>query len=328
MKIGLIDIDYNGSFPNIPLMKLSAWHKAQGDDVDWYDIFKGHFDIVYVSKVFSWSPDYGYPINADKIITGGSGYMIRTIDGKEGFYPLRAHRDCENKGFEFMRELPYEIEHIYPDYSLYPKLTRDTAYGFLTRGCPRGCCFCHVVTKEGKKSVKVANLSEFWHGQKNIVLCDPNILACKDWKPLLQQLIDSKAWIDLNQGVDARMMTEEKARMLGELKMKTIHFAWDRYEDKESVLRGLETYAKYADKKPSDHNSTVYTIVNFDTTPEQDLDRIYTLRELGYWAYVMVYDKANTRDQFYKDLQRWVNNRPIFAICKTLEEYIKNKHQF
>ena len=151
------------------------------------------------------------------------------------------------------------------------------------------------------------------------MLCDPNILACKDWKELLQQLIDSKAWVDFNQGLDIRMMTEEKAEMLSRIKIKEIHFAWDRYEDRELVVPKFELYAKYG-KLVHGHNAIVYVLVNYDTTIEQDLERIYTLRELGYWAYVMVYDKEHAA-AVYKDLARWVNNRFIFAKCKRFEDY-------
>lgn len=215
MKIGLIDVDGH-NFPNIPLMKLSAWHKAKGDHVEWYDpMFSPHMDKVYASKVFSFSPDFDYFIDADEVSYGGSGYCISLVNGKEVF----------DKSKDI--DLPPEIEHIFPDYSLYG--ITDTAYGFLTRGCPRGCSFCHVEAKEGRRSYKVADLNEFWNGQKNIVLCDPNILACREWKDLLQQLIDSNAWVDFNQGLDIRLMTEEKAEMLKQIKMKELHFAWDRY---------------------------------------------------------------------------------------------------
>ena len=308
-RIGLIDVDGTGRFPNIALMKISAWHKNNGDLVEWYDpLFSGHFDRVYLSKVFSFTPDYEFPVDADEIIKGGSGYCINLENGKEIF--------DESKN----TNLPYEIEHIYPDYSIYPELTQDTAFGFLTRGCPRGCDFCIVGKKEGRCSVKVAELSEFWNGQRKIVLCDPNILACKDWRDLLQQLIDSRAEIDFNQGLDIRLMTEEKARLLNQIKIKEIHFAWDRYQDKEKILPKLKLFASITKHSPNAHKAIVYTIVNFDTTIEQDLERIYTLRDLGYWPYVMIYDKEHCQ-RVYKNMQRWVNNRFIFAKCKRFEDY-------
>ena len=307
-RIGLIDVDSH-NFPNIALMKISAYHKAQGDDVSWYDhIFGGHYDRVYMSKVFSFSEDYCFYINADEVVKGGSGYAISTRGRRE-------HYDCS-----LDTPLDERVEHSYPDYSLYPEMTRDTAYGFLTRGCPRGCDFCIVGKKEGRISRKVADLSEFWRGQKNIVLCDPNILACPEWKDLLMQLIDSGAYVDFNQGLDIRMMTEEKALMLDRIRIKEIHFAWDRYEDKDKVLPKLKLYAEVSKHTPNTHNAIVYTLVNFSTTLEQDLDRIYTLRELGYWPYVMVYDKEHCNYQ-YKRLARWVNNRFIFAKCKRFEDY-------
>lgn len=143
-------------------MKISAWHKAQGHHVEWYEpMLSGHMDKVYMSKVFSFTSDYQYYIDADEIIKGGSGYCISTANGIEVF----------DKSKDI--ELPYEVEHIMPDYSIY-NIT-DTAYGFLTRGCPRGCGFCCIESKEGRMSRKVADLNEFWSGQKNIVLCDPNI---------------------------------------------------------------------------------------------------------------------------------------------------------
>jgi hypothetical protein len=259
-----------------------------------------------MSKVFSFSPDYEYFIGADEIVKGGSGYCIGLTDGKEIY----------DKSKDI--DLPPEIEHIYPDYSIY-NIT-DTAYGFLSRGCPRGCSFCHVEAKEGKASRTVADLSEFWSGQKNIVLCDPNILACRQWKDLLQQLIDSKAWVDINQGLDIRLMTEEKAEMLKQIKMKELHFAWDRYQDKDKILPKFKLFKDIYGG--NERKLIVYVLCNFDTTIEQDLERIYTLREMGYWAYVMLYDKEHIpKKHELRKMARWVNNRFIFAKCKTFEEY-------
>lgn len=298
MRIGLIDVDGH-NFPNIPLMKLSAWHKDRGDAVEWYEpMFTGHCDLVYMSKVFTFTPDYQYYIDADEIIRGGTGY----------FYP-----DGGNP-------LPDEIEHTYPDYSLYPELTRDTAYGFLTRGCPRGCDFCIVAAKEGKCSVKVADLSEFWRGQKNIVLMDPNMLACRDWKELSKQLIDSGAWVDFSQGCDIRIMTEEKADALKKMRIKQIHFAWDRYEDKDMIVPKFKSFKEITgwDKR----KLGVYVLTNFNTTLEQDLERVYMLRDLGYSPYVMIYDKQNVpRGHDLRKLQRWVNSRVAFSVVEKFEEF-------
>lgn len=313
MRIGLIDVDGH-NYPNLPLMKLSAYHKKQGDTVEWYEplihIMGNPFDKVYMSKVFSFSEDYNYFVNAKEVVKGGSGYCISLVDGKEVF----------DKSKDI--ELPYEIEHIYPDYSLYPEMTKDTAYGFLTRGCPRGCDFCIVKNKEGQCSTKVADLTEFWNGQKNIVLCDPNLIACKDWKSLLQQLIDSKAYVDINQGIDIRMMTEEKAEMIKQIKVKSVHFAWDKYEDKEWIVpkfRMFKEITQWAKQK-----MTVYVLTNFNTTLEQDLERIYTLRDLGYSPYVMIYEKYNLpKGNILIKLQKWVNSRVGFYACEKFEDFLK-----
>lgn len=316
MRIGLIDID-SYHFPNLPLMKLSAWHKKNGDSVEWYHpVLHGlpnePMDIVYVSKVFSFSPDFQYFINAKKVIKGGSGYCIKLENGKEVY-----HKENDN-------QLPDEIEHIYPDYSLYPELTKDTAYGFMSRGCPRGCAFCHVGAKEGRCAYKVADLSEFWNGQKNIVLCDPNTIACKEWKDILQQLIDSKAWVDFTQGVDIRLMTEEKAEMIKRIKIKNIHFAWDRYEDKETIIPKFKAFKELTGWEYQ--KLTVYILCNFDTTFEQDLERVYTIRDLGYSPFVMLYDKEHIpTGHKLKHLQRWVNNRIVFRSCDKFENFDSRK---
>lgn len=313
MKIGLIDVDnaYKKKikFPNLALMKLSAWHKSQGDHVEWWNGFD-HYDRVYMSKVFSneYTPDMEYAINADEVIIGGSGYCIDTVNGVEHWKP------------EMGKDLPYEIEHIYPDYSLYPTLTKNTAYGFLTRGCPRGCHFCIVADKEGRGSRKVADLSEWWRGQKHIVLMDPNILAYKGHMDLLGQLADSKSWVDINQGVDSRLLTPSNVEAINAIKVKNIHFAWDYMKEEKLVIRGLELYKSMATRKVKGAWGAVYTLTNYDTTMEENLYRIYKLRGMGYDPYVMVYNKPNAPNEI-KRLQRWCNNKVIFKSCPRFEDY-------
>ena len=295
MKIGLIDVDGH-NFPNLALMKLSAWHKAQGDSVEWWWGWE-QYDRVYMSKVFddTYSPDIPEPVNATKIIKGGTGYGL------------------DNK-------LPDEIEHIYPDYSLYPKLTKDTAYGFLTRGCPRGCHFCIVSGKEGRRSVKVADLSEWWRDQKNIVLMDPNILACPQHMGLLGQLADSQAWVDINQGLDCRLLTEQNIAAINQIRLKDIHFAWDYMHETDAVLKGLRLYSAKARRKVNGAYGTVYCLTGYDTTMEENLYRIYTLRDMGYDPYVMIYDKPNAPSEV-RMLQRWCNNRFIFKSEPDFKKY-------
>lgn len=181
MNIGLFDVDSH-NFPNLALMKISAYHKQNGDDVERV-LPVCRYDRIYASKVFGdeYTTVKNLCLQSDDVRLGGTGFAITVENGKEIY---RKEKDGD---------LPYEIEHIYPDYSLYPELTKDTAYGFLTRGCPNNCGFCIVSKKEGLQSRKVANLSEFWRGQKYIKLLDANILACRDRIELLQQLADSGA---------------------------------------------------------------------------------------------------------------------------------------
>lgn len=290
MNIGLIDVDSH-NFPNLALMKLSAYHKGRGDQVEWWNGLK-HYDIVYKSRIFTdtYSEDVDYCINADKVVKGGTGY------------------DLKNK-------LPYEVEHQYPDYNLYSG-GGGRAYGFLTRGCPRNCPFCIVSEKEGNTHT-VAELSEFWKGQKEIMLMDSNITASKDCERLFDSLIASKALINFEGGLDIRFLTDKGADQLNRMNTSMIHFAWDNYE--------FKTYDKLKRFRPmlkkDGRNLRVYVLTNFNTTTAQDIERIYKLKELDYDPYVMVYDKPNAPKETRR-LQRWCNNKFIFRACESFEDYL------
>lgn len=293
MRVGLIDVDSH-NFPNLALMKLSAYHKSIGDTVEWC-IPLEHYDRVYQSKVFdeTYSPDIDWVPNADEIVKGGTGYGL------------------DNK-------LPDEVEHMYPDYGLYPKLTKDTAYGFLTRGCPCACEFCIVSRKEGRCSIKVADLSEFWRGQRHIKLLDPNLLACRSRMNLLEQLVESKSYVDFTQGLDIRLMNSDIIDLINCIKLKEIHFAWDN--PAHDLTGYFRQYAIRAKHKPHGKLGAVYVLTNFRSNMEEDLHRIYTLRDLGFDPYVMIYDKPSAPKEI-KQLQRWCNNRIIFNSCPDFQNY-------
>lgn len=312
VKIGLYDVD-SSNFPNLPLMKISGYHKGKGDEVEFLQ-FMEHYDKVYVSKVFGdeYSQMDITAINADEIVFGGTGFAITIENGKEVY-----HKDRD-------KDLPYEIEHQYPDYSLYPELTENKAFGFLTRGCCNDCGFCIVSKKEGRCSVKVADLSEWWNGQKEIVLLDPNILACKDRKELLQQLIDSGAKVDFTQGLDARFITAEIADMLKQIKTKTYHFAFDFMKNEKQIIQGLKTFVDIV--KPNKRQCYVYVLTNYDTTFVEDWYRVKKLREIGLDPDIRVYRKNSLpKRHILRDLQRWCNNRIIYRSQPDFMQYIPRK---
>lgn len=284
MRIGLIDIDSH-NFPNLPLMKISAYHKSKGDFVTWCNALESYlnpYDIVYKSKVFNYTNDVTEHIRCEKLVEGGTGY------------------DVKNK-------LPEVIENAYPDYSLYG--IKNQAYGFLTRGCPRNCGFCIVSCKEGKQSKHVAELSQFWNGQKEIILLDPNILACTDRIKLLKELSESKAYVDFTQGLDARFLDDESIYWLNKIKVKMIHFAWDGVKDEHKILHKLEYFKN--NTKLDRRKRRVYVLTNYDTTIDYDLYRVYKLKEMDYDPYIMIYNK-DTAPKALRILQRQVNNKIIW----------------
>lgn len=301
-KIGLWTDSHN--FPSLPLMKLSAYHKAMGDEVEMYMPIN-QYDLVYASKVFSFTDDIdtNSVIQADEVRRGGTGYCINVKNGREVF------DNSKNSS------LPREIEHIYPDYALYPQY--KYAVGFLTRGCPRNCGFCVVGEKEGLCSKQAADLNEFWRGQKEIKLLDPNILACENNESLLKQLAESKARVDFTQGIDIRLTNPDNIELLNKIKVTMLHFAWDN--PKQDLTKYFRRFSEHT-KIKSDRNKVVYVLTNYNSTLEEDLYRIYKLRELGYSPYVMIYQKENA-PKVIRRLQRWVNCRWIFHSVERFEDY-------
>jgi hypothetical protein len=312
MKIGLWSDAVN--FPSLPLMKLSAYHKARGDTVKLIDDFKERYDLAYCSKTFNLPaikkiPQLTQMPLADKVVLGGTGFAIEVKDGRERFH--------KNKD----PDLPRDIEHCYPDYRLYSELTRGTAFGFLSRGCPNRCGFCSVSGKEGTRCVHVADLSEFWRGQRIIKLMDANLLACDNAENLLASLIQTKAEVDFTQGLDARLVDENAARLLGCMKIKMIHFAFDLIRNEADIVRGLALFCKYS--RLTDRSCKVYILTNYNTTHAEDWYRVRKAIELGFQPDVRIYQKG-THSRFLTDLARWANLSQLYRSC-SFAEYIPRK---
>jgi len=297
MKVGLFDID--SKYHNLALMKLSAYHKQKGDETELYSpLFLKTYDRVYISKIFT-----KFNIN-------------------ECYIPENFYR-AGGSGFDLEIKLPREVEHFMPDYELYDL---DYSLGFTTRGCIRNCKFCIVPEKEGKIR-EHAEVEEFLNPKSNVVvLLYNNFLALPSHIKKLQKYID-KGWrMDFNQGLDVRLVNKENAKLLAEIKHKEmIRFAWDNIKDETEIIRGLDLVIK-AGIKP--RNITVYVLIGFDTTFEEDLYRIERLRNIkdsrgSIRPYVMNYNNE-LKSRKYKDFMRWVNRPWIFKSC-TWEEYRKWK---
>lgn len=311
MKIGLVDCDSH-NFPNLPLMKLSAYHKQKGDYVTFAEPEES-YDRLYISKVFTESVEPAMP-ESKETIRGGSGY-------------------------DLVNRLPEEVEHSYPDYGLYPELTKNTAYGLLTRGCPRiNHGFCITPQKDGCVSKKTADLKEFWNGQRKIVLLDQNLLACRERMELLNQLAESGAWVNFQGGLDIRFLNWEILALFGKMNVSGYHFAWD--DPRENLREQFQLFAS-AGLVP-EGRCGVYVLTNYWSSLEEDLFRIYTLRDMGFWPFVMIYDKQKFVDEkgrwlsdaaskyseeqlrHFKScqhLQRWCARKWIFKSCPDFREY-------
>lgn len=292
MLIGLHDSDATG-FPNLALMKLSAWHKMQGDTVEWWKpLFQ--YDRVYSSKIFTFSPVNPYlPLDA---VRGGTGYGI-------------------------MDELPAEIDVMFPDYSIYPKC--NYAIGFLTRGCIRKCPWCVVPRKEGGIR-KYRNWRDIKRpDSRDIVFMDNNVLAC-DWGiEQIESMVGENVRVDFNQGLDARLITNDVARMLSQLKwIRFIRMSADTDAMLEVVLSAIDRLRHYGVKP---YRIFVYVLVQDITSAEK---RVIRLREVGANPFAQPYrDFATNAEPSIEQrcFARWVNDKAIFKTVDTFAEYDRRK---
>lgn len=292
MNIGLIDVDGH-NFPNFALMRISAYHKTRGDQVEWATPFN-QYDKVMASKVFTFTPDFNYlTLNANVIEKGGTGYNIAS----------RLSDDVENS--------------LLMDYSIYPQY--PFSIQFFSRGCIRRCPFCLVREKEGYiQSVEPVDLNPMG---KWVEVLDNNFFANPEWRNAVEYLSGLKQKVNLH-GVDIRIMDEEQAYYLNKLPLyRNVHIAWD--SPKVDLTDKLKEVTRYI--KP--WKLMCYVLVGFDSTIEQDMYRIERLRELGIKPYVMQYrDFDNNRKptQYERDLAQYVNKPMIFKSC-TFSEFSPRK---
>lgn len=169
----------------------------------------------------------------------------------------------------------------------------------------------------------VASVSDFWNpslGKDEIRILDPNITACKDKRKLMKQYLETGAILDFTQGLDIRCLNDDDIVDINRMRIKTLHFAWDNPKD------NLEPkFRRFAERFRRKSNiGMVYCLTNFNSTMEENLYRIYTLRDLGYDPYVMIYDKPHAPEEIRR-LQRWCNNKIIFKSVKRFEDYTRRK---
>lgn len=290
--IALHDSDYTG-FPNYALMKLSAYHKAQGDRVEWW-IPLVKYDRVYSSKIFTFSPED--PMLPPNTVKGGTGYGI-------------------------LDELPPEVDAMFPDYSLYPDC--DHAIGFLTRGCIRKCPWCIVPKKEG-------SIRPYRHWQdakrpgcRDIVFMDNNVLACDHGIKQMEDMIGKDVRIDFNQGLDARLITPEAAEIISKLKwIRSVRMSCDTDAMLDVVLDKVELLKQHGVKP---YRLFIYLLVQDIESAEH---RALALRNAGVDVFAQPYrDFENSIEptKQMKDFARFVNRKEIFKSVDTFADYKKSR---
>ena len=332
MNVAVIDADLIGRkrhrFPNLAVMKMSAYHKSAGDTVtletDYGNIT--NYDKVLISKVFTDTPVPDEVLSQTNVEYGGTGFY-----------------------FDKAPPLPVEIEHIMPDYHIYddwiaahPVKSRteykeytDYSIGFMTRGCFRGCKFC--VNQNYRRVVEHSPLSEFYDPtRKKICLLDDNFLGCPNWKPLLEELIATGKRFKFKQGLDERILTPEKCELLFSAKYDDCFtFAFDNYRDRDIIIDKLDLIRRYTDSK----KIIFYVLVGFDLDGKWDMDfwrrdviemfeRIFILGRYNVSPYIMRYEQYKESPFYglYVTVAGWCN---LFSAAKkkTLREYAETHNR-
>lgn len=289
MNVALLAVDSN--YPNLALMKISAYHKSQGDTVEWYNPFDT-YDRLYMAKVFSFTPDYGFVIAnvRGEVVRGGTGYDIRS-------------------------SLLGDMDRLQPDYSLYPAVDSRTSYGFLTRGCPNRCRWCVVPQKEGgiRPYMDVDDIT--LHGERPYaVLMDNNVLACDYGLSQLEKIAERGYHVDFNQGLDARLVTPDVARLLARVKwIKRIRFGCDTPAQIVECERAISLVRQAGYKG----EFFLYCIL---------IDFAESYHRLNYWRkykYVLPHaqpyrDLNNPHQripQWQKDMAHWADRKELYRSC-------------
>ena len=311
MKIGLVDIDGHAKkkkwgatiYPNLALCKIARWHKKQGDEVEWASPMF-HYDVVYMAKVFNFSPDDTTVYQADRIVRGGTGFDIKS-------------------------QLPVEIDRMQPDYSIYPNVPRDTAYGFLTRGCPNRCPWCVVPRKEGVIRPYMDCDEIAIEGRTKLVLMDNNILAAGDYaKEQMQKIMDRGYRVDFNQALDARLVTDDFARLLARIKWidRRIRFGCDTHgqiAECERAISMINSYGYHGEY-------FLYTMIGGKSDLRESYERTHYWWKRNHecrekhlpniYPYSQPYrDPDNPHHaipQWQKDMAQWCNKHQIFQILE------------
>ncbi len=275
MRIGLIDIE--PKIFNTAYMQIATYHRAKGDTVDWWSPpTDQQFHHVYCSSLF----DY----------TDKSEVPERTI--------------CGGTGFDVTSRLSQAIEKCDLDYSLYPNC--KTTYLWFSRGCNRKCPWCVVPEKEG--NIRIALPKNENPNGTYVTICDNNFFANKHWPFAIEFIKESPEWRVDFQGVDVRLLNKRRCDALNSLRHhKQIKIAWDN--PRENLVPKLKQVIKWI--KP--YKLMCYVLIGYSSTPEEDLHRVETLRELKIDPFAMPYNK---HDRYQKDFARWVNKKQIF---KTVE---------